>query len=296
MEKRVFMLIFVIFVSFVQNAQYYTSAGLASVEGARLGKEGDLYLDTTNVDHRIGLTHGKLGFLRDRQNLDSATFSNDTLKLYIENGAQGQVDLSSLRARGTNVGDIKCGIQTADHYGWYLMDGRALTSLPASAQANAAALGLAGSLPDASDRVIKTKTGAEALLSTGGTGAYTLTQANMPSYSLSGSVTTSSSGLHTHTALLDSAGLHTHTAVSSNYGIEYKGFSNSGSANDTALVIGYSNTFNTDLAGKHIHTMTLNSTGASHTHDITLSSGGGDSPIGLYQPYMVVNRFIYLEQ
>lgn len=296
MVKKIYILVFVIFISFVQNAQYYTAAGIAGVEAARLGKEGDMYLDTTNVDYRIGLTHGKLGFLRDRQNLDSATFANDTLKLYIENGAQGKVDLSSLRARGTNVGDIKCGIQTADHYGWYLMDGRALASLPATAQANAASLGLAGNLPDASDRVIKTKTGAEALLSTGGSGSYTLTQANIPAYSLSGSVTTSSSGAHTHTALLDSAGLHSHTAVSSNYGIEYKGFSNSGSANDTALVIGSSNTFNTDFAGKHIHTMTLNSTGASHTHNITLNSGGSDNPVSLYQPYMVVNRFIYLEQ
>lgn len=296
MIKRTYILIAFLAVAFVQNAQYYTAAAIAAVESAMAGYEGDMYLDTINTNYRIGLTHGKLGFLSDKQNMDSAKFANDTLKLFIQNGASAKVDLSNLRARGTNVGDIKCGIQTTDHYGWYLLDGRALTSLPAIAQTNAASVGLAGSLPDASDRVVKTKQGAEALLSFGGNATYTLTQANIPSYSLSGSVTTSSSGVHTHTVLLDSAGLHSHTAVSSNYGIEYKGFSNSGSRSDTALVIGSSNTFKTDFAGKHIHTVTPNTTGASHTHDVTLSSGGGNSPINMYQPYMVVNRFIYLEQ
>jgi microcystin-dependent protein len=266
-----------------------------TVETTRSAAEGDMYLDTNNNDYRIGLTHGKLGLLTDNQNLDSASFKQDTLKVYIENGNVGAVDLSSLRARGTNVGDIKCGIQTTDHYGWYLMDGRVLGSLPAAAQANAATLGIVGSLPDASNRVIKTKTGAEALLSTGGNAAVTLVQANLPSYNLVVSGATSSSGNHTHTATLSDDGLHNHTAVGADFGLEEKGFSNSGSAQDTALVTGATNAFSTDLGGKHIHTSTINASG-SHTHTVSTSSGGGDVPFDLYQPYMVTNRFIYLEQ
>lgn len=293
--RNILFIVVVLVCSNSASSQFYTSAGIAGVEAARSANEGDMYLDTTNNDYRIGLTHGLLGRLTDNQSLDSGKLENDSIYLFIQNGQSASVDVSSLKASGTKVGDIKAGLQVADHNGWYLMDGRGLGTLPAVAQANAAGLGIAGSLPDATDRVMKTKTGAEALLSTGGSGTYSITQANIPNYTLSGSVTTGASGAHTHTVTVDSAGLHGHNAEGNNFGVDYKGFSNSGSDKDTSLIIGSSNQFKTDSAGLHTHTYSISSDGA-HTHTVSLSSGGSGTPISLYQPFMVVNRFIYLGQ
>jgi hypothetical protein len=50
-----------------------------------------------------------------------------------------------------SFGDIKSGIQTTDHSGWILLDGRALSTLNANQQAAAATLGLSATLPNASN-------------------------------------------------------------------------------------------------------------------------------------------------
>lgn len=170
---RCFISILFFLFAFVCNSQYYTTAAINAIHASKTGKEGDLYLDTINANYRIGLTNGELGYLTDDQQLDSIILVNDSLKVYLENGNSASVDVTNLKVEGAIIGDIKSGIQAADHKGWYIMDGRALTSLPAKAQSNAALIGITGSLPDASNLTMKTKQGAEALLSTGGNATHT---------------------------------------------------------------------------------------------------------------------------
>ena len=112
-------------------------------------------------------------------------------------------------------GDIMQSFKASDYDGWYLLDGRALSSLPDKAKAAAVSLGFTTNLPDARDRVLKTKDTSEGLASIGGTNSMSITRANLPDISLSGSITgtLASAGAHTHTAssTLDAGGAHNHT-------------------------------------------------------------------------------------
>jgi hypothetical protein len=105
------------------------------------------------------------------------------------------------------VGDVKSGVQAADHSGWVLLDGRTLATLSASQQAAAATLGFAGNLPDASSSYL-TQNGA-ALGSVSGSNTNTLTQANLPNVSFTG--TAASAGDHSHSGTTNNAGTHNHS-------------------------------------------------------------------------------------
>lgn len=111
-------------------------------------------------------------------------------------------------------GDIVQSFKASDYDGWYLLDGRAVSSLPDKAKAAAANLGFTTNLPDARDRVLKTKTASEGLASTGGANSMSIARANLPNVSLSGTIsgTLASAGGHTHTAngTLAAGGAHTH--------------------------------------------------------------------------------------
>lgn len=285
-----FALFFLIF-SIKVKSQYYTTAAIDVIHASRLGREGDMYLDTVNEDYRIGLTNGELARLSDNQNIDSIVLVGDSIRVYIENSTPKAVDISSFFGTSVTVGDIKTGIQTTDHNGWYLLDGRLLLTLPLAAQINAASLGIMGTLPNLDNLIDKTKTGAEALLSTGGNATATLTQANLPAYNLSG--TTTSSGNHTHTSTVSTAPDHRHSAEQQGFGLGKRGFTNSNSNKDSIVVKGGSTALSFDPAGKHIHNVTLSNSG-NHTHTFSVNSGGSGTGVPLYQPYMVANRFIYL--
>lgn len=274
-------------------SQYYTAAQINAIEAGETALEGDMYLDTINSDYRIGLTHGKLGYLTDNQNIDSLVLDGDSILVYVESSLPKAVDVSSFFGTSVTEGDIKTGIQTIDHNGWYILDGRALGTLPAAAQTAATTLGIVGNLPNASNLVGKAKAGAEALLSTGGNATHTLTQANLPAYNLTG--TTSTDGAHTHTGTVDSASNHEHSAEQQGFGLGKKGFTNSASNKDSIVIKGGTVSLYFDDNGNHIHNLNVNTAGA-HTHTATISSGGSDTPFDLYQPYMVANRFIYLGQ
>lgn len=285
-----FILFFLMF-SIKLKSQYYTTAAMDAIHATKTGKEGDVYLDTINEDYRIGLTNGELARLSDNQDIDSIVLVGDSIRVYIENSNPKSVDISSFFGTSVTVGDIKTGIQTVDHNGWYLLDGRALSSLPAVAQSNASTLGIVGSLPDVSNLIDKTKTGAETLLSTGGNATVTITQANLPAYNLPG--TTTSSGNHTHTTTVSTTPDHRHSAEQQGFGLGKRGFTSSNSNKDYIVVKGGSTSLSFDPAGKHIHNVTLGNAGL-HTHTFSINSGGSGTGVPLYQPYMVANRFIYL--
>jgi hypothetical protein len=143
-------------------------------------------------------------------------------------------------------GRIKESFKTTDHSGWYLLNGRALSTLPANVRTVAASLGFSGNLPDATNRVLKTKSGSEALASIGGVNSLVITQANLPNLSLSG----------TFTGASVSAGAHTHSLSATS--------SSTSHAHSLSSVVSSSTS--------HTHGLTMSSTNNTHTHTFSATS------------------------
>ncbi|PRB06053.1 hypothetical protein CQ046_02435 [Chryseobacterium sp. MYb7] len=160
-----------------------------------------------------------------------------------------------------NVGDVYYSFVASDHQGWYLLDGRNITSLPAAAQTNAAKIGITTSLPNAADRYLKQK-GASALLSTAGTQTTTLLQQNLPNITYTG--TTSSNGNHSH-QYVDRG------QTTWNHGTGTATFANTAQLTNQ----------NTGSAGNHSHT-------------VQVSSGGSGTAIDTEPKNLAANTFIYL--
>ena len=92
------------------------------------------------------------------------------------------------------VGDVDSTVLTADHSGWYLMDGRAISTLPAGAQAGAAELGWVGNIPIVADKALRRE---GILASTGGNATTTLIRDNLPNDVITGQIPLG--GAHGHT-------------------------------------------------------------------------------------------------
>lgn len=169
------------------------------------------------------------------------------------------------------IGELKHSFATADHQGWYLLNGRSVTTLPAKAQGNATLLGFGATIPDGTDRFLKAKTGSESLASSGGTNYITLTQSNLPNVNFTGST--------------NSAGDHSHSVDS------YVGTENIGLLSTTALTVFY-----TAAVAKESMTTAARTSQASgnHTHSVSFSSGGSSVPVDTTPQYLATNIFIYL--
>ncbi|HKX87004.1 MAG TPA: hypothetical protein VJL37_10035 [Flavobacterium sp.] len=172
------------------------------------------------------------------------------------------------------VGDIKHSLETADHKGWYLLNGRNKTTLPAVAQNNATGIGIGVTLPNIADRFIKTTNGSEAMQTTGGSNMITLSQADLPNVSYN--TTTASNGSHSH-SFMDS---HNNAKT---LGL---------ATNVLPLVPLISETVGTD----DIWPTTLYTTVANgnHSHTVTVPSGGAGQSINATPKHLVTNVFIYL--
>jgi len=187
--------------------------------------------------------------------------------LYYNNGSAW----IRLNPNTVKIGEYKHSFATSDHNGWYLLDGRAVSSLPANAQTNASAIGIASNLPDGKDQFLKAKTGSETLGTSSGSQTFTIAQSNLPNVNFTG--TTNSLGAHTHN--LDS----------------YLGSENIGLLSTTALTVFY-----TESVAKETMTTTARTTQAdgSHTHTVNISSGGSNTPVNRTPSYLATNIFIYL--
>lgn len=207
------------------------------------------------------------GDLRIRT-LPAGTATTDQVLVVDASGNIKKVALCDLQ--NAVYGDIKESRQTTDHCGWYLLDGRAISTLPAKAQANATALGFATNLPNFANRYARAKQGAETLATTGGATSVVLSQANMPNFTLN--ITTSTDGDHTHTI-----------TERNNYN----------TLDNTVSNVNNGGTFNsrTDQG-----TTTSLSTAGAHTHPFTLSSNGGGGAIPLIPAYIQYASFVYLGQ
>jgi hypothetical protein len=169
-------------------------------------------------------------------------------------------------------GDMRYSSVTTDHDGWYLLNGRTLTTLPANAQTRAASLGITGTLPNAANKYMKQGTPG----ATTGAGSVVLTQANMPAFTLSANTTFAS-----HSHALNSPGF---TVLRATDILQDP----AGTANSYQLAGGAGpNSINTN------QTYTSTAEGA-HSHTVTIPTGGTATPITLAPNYIQVNYFIYL--
>ena len=198
-----------------------------------------------------------------------------------------------------SFGDVKTGIQTADHSGWVKLDGRAKSTLTASQQTQATALGIGSNLPNATDAYLVQN--GSTLGSVSGSNERTLSQANLPSYNLP-SATTSSSGSHTHwvdpsPVNTSTNGSHSHTGNTvggtwTNGVGTYVGGLQAGSwtLNQSSLVI--------NANGDHTHSVDIpgftSGSDGSHAHSVTVSSGGSGTALNIAPKSLSVNTFIYL--
>jgi hypothetical protein len=99
---------------------------------------------------------------------------------YYYNGTSWQL-LSS-----ANFGDIKTGIQSADHNGWIKLDGRLKSSLTATQQSQATTLGIGSYLPDASNAFLVQNGGT--LGGVTGSNTIYLAQNQLPNVTYSGTI------------------------------------------------------------------------------------------------------------
>lgn len=200
-----------------------------------------------------------------------------------------------------DFGDIKTGIQSSDHNGWVKLDGRLKSSLTASQQARATALGLGAYLPDATNAFLVQNGGTLGTVS--GSNTKSIAQANLPNITLYGSTT--ANGDHSH--IVDPPytetswnGNHNHYFddyfYAENRGWNYRWFG-AGSGTDWDNDP-YSSGHYTADSGNHYHAIDIGafySAGSgSHAHSVSVSSGGSGTALDITPKSLSVNTFIYL--
>lgn len=218
-----------------------------------------------------------------------------------------------------SIGDVKHSYATADHGGWVVLDGRAVSSLTDGQKLAAAYLGWSTSIPDTRGLM---PVAASALLSAGSTGgASKIARSALPNVTLSGSVdSTSITHSHASGTLVNSAiGSHSHTislttSAAGSHNHSYN-MSNGATAVDgsasTASVSAINTSANTGAVADHTHTVsgstataaitsptisgsTADNT-ASHSHAFTTPSlNGGVTQTDHLPPYVARTEFVYL--
>ncbi|MFA7274675.1 MAG: hypothetical protein WC044_12475 [Crocinitomicaceae bacterium] len=215
-------------------------------------------------------------------------YDNQTNSIWYFNGTYW-VDTQAM----ASVGDVKSGIQTADHNGWIKLDGRLLSALTAEQQTKASSLGLSTNLPNAADAyLVQNGSGMGAV---SGSNTTTINQTNLPNVNFTG--TAASAGNHSHVtnpAVVTSSsdGNHAHTtdpaAVNSGAGGDHNhqigrrlnedngaydpgnghAWENSAATTDRTYV----GSFSTSTNGNHTHVVdvpsTTSSTNGNHAHTV----------------------------
>ncbi|MGC5743385.1 hypothetical protein [Chryseobacterium sp. NFX27] len=170
-----------------------------------------------------------------------------------------------------DVGDVKPSFVTADHDGWYLLDGRDITTLPQTAQNNASSiLGITTVLPNAAGRYSMGTTAATGAVS--GSSTATLTRANLPNVNLS--YTTDAEAGHSHTMTYQRIRATTSFGGGNNIHVYWL----------AGAVVGGGGLYS------------INSTSVGHNHTYTVSTGGTATPINIQPAALNANYFVYLGQ
>lgn len=244
--------------------------------------------DNPNPSSRLDVNADNKGFLPPRISLtsatDSSTISSPATGLLVYcNGDAGLAagyyfwngsSWATIAQSGgtTNYGDVKTGFQTADHNGWIKLNGRAISNLSATQQAQATVLGFVTNLPDATDAHLVQNGSTPGIVA--GTNTKTIAQANLPNVTLGGD--TSDNGRHNHEINVNNNSVT--TVSSGNVTAMKEANSNwtAGSADEYAYVMGF--------AESHKHTITTNS----------INGGVSQTPIDITPRSLSVNTFIYL--
>lgn len=176
--------------------------------------------------------------------------------------------LGMLGSSAAYYGDVQAYYQTADFTGWIKLDGRAKTTLTATQQARATALGIGANLPNTDGRgIIGVASGQTVGQTTAGSSTLTIAQNNLPNVNL----TSSNTGAHTHTVSLSSSNSLGYAA---SVGPPRAGAGSFGSI--TFSVSG-------------------NCSGGDHTHTVQLNGGVTQQAISVPPPAAIaLNYFIYL--
>ena len=214
-------------------------------------------------------------------------------------------------SNNNEFGDIKTGIQNADHNGWILLDGRSFSSLSATQQAQATTLGLSGNLPNASNAYLS-QNGAT-LGSISGSNTKIIAQNNLPNISPSITVFNASAGtpsgsvsVQSTRSTMNNSGNHNHALnmVDKDDG-NFSNSSNQYPTGDASKLNGNDHYVQTETSGNHTHTMNAHGHTAtfsgnamsSHGHSATSSSINGgvtQQAINIAPRTLSVNTFIYL--
>lgn len=178
------------------------------------------------------------------------------------------------------VGSIIQSFRSTDYNGWYLLNGRSISTLPIVAQATAASLGLTTKLYDATDRTLKNKSTTENIGDIGGNNLFSISQSNLPNINLTTNIsgTTSPSGLHTHGTATGVSFLYAGTSAVNN--------GTGHGSNVSPTLFGGVGIGSTALAGNHTHTFT----------GTTATNLGSGQSLDNRSAYLSVNTFIYLGQ
>lgn len=225
-------------------------------------------ISTDNSSPLLNHVIGIMTYNVVNSNLNDATAVYEGL--YYNDGGQWNLMAGNVLA----LGDIKYSLETIDHNGWFLLDGRNVTSLPNIARNNAMAIGINVELPNSDDRFLKTTNGVEDMKTFGGINNIILTQSNLPNVTYNVSTTTE--------------GEHSHPYTDSHNNAKTLGLA----TNVIALVPMISEVVGTN----DIWPTTLFATemSGSHSHSVTVPSGGSGQPIDAKPRHMVTNVFIYL--
>lgn len=170
-----------------------------------------------------------------------------------------------------DVGDVKPSFVTSDHDGWYLLNGRDITTLPQTAQNNASAiLGITTLLPNATGRYSMGTTAATGVVS--GSNTATLTRANLPNVNLN--YTTDAEAGHSHTMTYQRIRATTSFGGANNIHVYWL----------AGTVVG----------GGGLYSISSSSVGHNHTY--TVSTGGTATPVNIQPAALNANFFVYLGQ
>jgi len=159
------------------------------------------------------------------------------------------------------IGDVKTGMQSADHNGWIKLDGRAKSSLSSTQQTQATLLGIGTNLPNATNAFLVQN--GTTLGSLSGSNSKIIAQTNLPNINFP-TATTSTNGDHSH-------------------------YFNRPNGDQS-----YSNGSGNTWWGGSWGSTNWTSTAGAHTHTVTVSSGGSGTALDITPQSLSVTTFIYL--
>jgi hypothetical protein len=138
------------------------------------------YAQTGNVGIGTNTPQAKL-HVNGELRIDSLKITTDANQVLVVDTITNNI---GLRPYFTAIaGDIKQGLQIADHNGWVLLDGRALSTLSSSQQLRAVTLGLTSDLPDAREKYLSYSTSGS---SSFGSNSVNLIKENLPTDTFDG--------------------------------------------------------------------------------------------------------------